>query len=79
MSRVDASRMAVEKAGDRVAGAVMASDAFFPFPDAAEIGLNAGVTSIIHPGGSVRDHLTVEAVDKAGAAMVFTSRRHFRH
>ena len=79
MSRVDASRMAVEKAGDRVAGSVMASDAFFPFPDAAEIGLDAGVSAIIHPGGSVRDHLTVEAVDKAGAAMVFTARRHFRH
>ncbi|HLI61134.1 MAG TPA: bifunctional phosphoribosylaminoimidazolecarboxamide formyltransferase/IMP cyclohydrolase [Solirubrobacteraceae bacterium] len=79
MSRVDASRMAVEKAGDRIKGAVMASDAFFPFPDAAELGLEAGVTAIIHPGGSVRDHLTVEAVDKAGAAMVFTSRRHFRH
>jgi phosphoribosylaminoimidazolecarboxamide formyltransferase/IMP cyclohydrolase len=79
MSRIDASRMAVEKAGDRVAGSVMASDAFFPFPDAAEIGLDAGVTAIIHPGGSVRDHLTVDAVDKVGAAMVFTSRRHFRH
>jgi phosphoribosylaminoimidazolecarboxamide formyltransferase/IMP cyclohydrolase len=79
MSRVDAVRMAVDKAGDRVTTAVLASDAFFPFPDAAEIGLNAGVTAIIHPGGSVRDHLTVEAVDKVGAAMVFTSRRHFRH
>jgi phosphoribosylaminoimidazolecarboxamide formyltransferase/IMP cyclohydrolase len=79
MSRVDASRMAIEKAGDRVPGSVLASDAFFPFPDAAEIGLAAGVTAIIHPGGSLRDHLTVEAVDKAGAAMVFTARRHFRH
>jgi phosphoribosylaminoimidazolecarboxamide formyltransferase/IMP cyclohydrolase len=79
MSRVDASRMAVEKAGDRVKGAVMASDAFFPFPDAAQIGLRAGITAIIHPGGSVRDHLTVEAVDEVGAAMVFTARRHFRH
>jgi phosphoribosylaminoimidazolecarboxamide formyltransferase/IMP cyclohydrolase len=79
MSRVDASRMAVDKAGDHVPGSVMASDAFFPFPDAAEIGLAAGVTAIIHPGGSLRDHLTVEAVDKAGAAMVFTARRHFRH
>jgi AICAR transformylase/IMP cyclohydrolase PurH len=57
----------------------MASDAFFPFPDAAELGLEAGVTAIIHPGGSIRDHLTVESVDKAGAAMVFTARRHFRH
>jgi phosphoribosylaminoimidazolecarboxamide formyltransferase / IMP cyclohydrolase len=79
MSRVDASRIAVEKAGDRVQGSVMASDAFFPFPDAAELGLEAGVTAIIHPGGSIRDHLTVESVDRAGAAMVFTARRHFRH
>jgi phosphoribosylaminoimidazolecarboxamide formyltransferase/IMP cyclohydrolase len=79
MSCVDASHIAVEKAGERAAGAVMASDAFFPFPDPAEIGLAAGVTAIIHPGGSVRDHLTVEAVDRAGTAMVFTSRRHFRH
>ncbi len=79
MSRVDASRVAIEKAGDRVGGAVMASDAFFPFPDAAQLGLEAGVTAIIHPGGSMRDHLTVEAVDGAQAAMVFTSRRHFRH
>jgi phosphoribosylaminoimidazolecarboxamide formyltransferase / IMP cyclohydrolase len=79
MSRVDAVRMAVDKAGDRVAGAAMASDAYFPFPDAAQVALEAGVQAIIHPGGSIRDHLTVEAVDGAGAAMVFTSRRHFRH
>ena len=79
MSRVDAVRMAVEKAGDRGSGAAMASDAYFPFPDAAEVALEAGVRAIIHPGGSIRDHLTVEAVDRAGAAMVFTSRRHFRH
>ncbi len=79
MSRVDAARMAVEKAGEQVSGSVMASDAFFPFPDAAQLGLEVGVTAIIHPGGSVRDHLTVEAVDAAGAAMVFTARRHFRH
>ena len=79
MSRVDAVRMAVEKADGRVAGGVLASDAYFPFPDAAELGLEAGVAAIIHPGGSVRDNLTVEAADRAGAAMVFTARRHFRH
>jgi phosphoribosylaminoimidazolecarboxamide formyltransferase / IMP cyclohydrolase len=79
MSRVDAVRMAVEKAVDGVTGGVMASDAFFPFPDAAEVGLQAGVTAIVHPGGSVRDNLTTEAVDAAGAAMVLTGRRHFRH
>jgi phosphoribosylaminoimidazolecarboxamide formyltransferase / IMP cyclohydrolase len=79
MSRVDAAQMAVDKAQNGVDGGVMASDAFFPFPDAAEVGLAAGVTAVVHPGGSVRDNLTIEAVDKAGAAMVFTGRRHFRH
>jgi phosphoribosylaminoimidazolecarboxamide formyltransferase/IMP cyclohydrolase len=79
MSRVDAVRMAIEKARDGIAGGVMASDAYFPFSDGPELALQAGVTAIIQPGGSVRDHLTVEAVDRAGATMVFTSRRHFRH
>jgi phosphoribosylaminoimidazolecarboxamide formyltransferase / IMP cyclohydrolase len=79
MSRVDAVRMAIEKARDGVIGGVLASDAYFPFSDGPELALEAGVTAIIQPGGSVRDHLTVEAVDTAGAAMVFTSRRHFRH
>jgi phosphoribosylaminoimidazolecarboxamide formyltransferase/IMP cyclohydrolase len=79
MSRVDAVRMALEKARDGVIGGVLASDAYFPFSDGPELALEAGVTAIIQPGGSVRDHLTVEAVDRAGAAMVFTSRRHFRH
>ncbi len=79
MSRVDAVRIAIEKARDGVEGAVMASDAYFPFPDSVELALEAGVTAIVQPGGSVRDHLSVEAVDRAGAAMVFTSRRHFRH
>ncbi len=79
MSRVDAVRLALEKARDGVQGAVLASDAYFPFSDGPDLALEAGVSAIIQPGGSVRDHLTVEAVDKAGAAMVFTSRRHFRH
>ncbi len=60
-------------------GMAMASDAFFPFPDSAELATAAGVTVIIEPGGSIRDQLVTEAVDKAGAAMIFTSRRHFRH
>src|ERR1700744_3902757 len=76
MSRVDAVRLALEKAGDGVAGAVLASDAYFPFSDGPQLALEAGVTAIIQPGGSVRDHLTVEAVDKAGAPIAFTSRRH---
>jgi phosphoribosylaminoimidazolecarboxamide formyltransferase/IMP cyclohydrolase len=79
MSRVDAVRVALEKAGEGVEGGVLASDAFFPFSDGPELALEAGVTAIIQPGGSMRDHLSVEAVDKAGATMVFTSRRHFRH
>jgi phosphoribosylaminoimidazolecarboxamide formyltransferase/IMP cyclohydrolase len=79
MSRVDAVRMSIEKARDGVTGGVMASDAYFPFSDGPQLGLEAGVTAIIQPGGSVRDHLTVEAVDQAGATMVFTGRRHFRH
>ncbi|HLH13157.1 MAG TPA: bifunctional phosphoribosylaminoimidazolecarboxamide formyltransferase/IMP cyclohydrolase [Solirubrobacteraceae bacterium] len=83
MSRVDAARIAVEKAqrfrAEQLAGSALASDAFFPFPDASQIGLDAGVSAIIQPGGSVRDELTVQAVDAAGAAMVATGRRHFRH
>jgi phosphoribosylaminoimidazolecarboxamide formyltransferase/IMP cyclohydrolase len=79
MSRVDAVRVALEKAGDRVTGGVLASDAYFPFSDGPQLALEAGVSAIIQPGGSVRDHLTVEAVDEAGATMVFTGRRHFRH
>ncbi len=79
MSRVDAVRLALEKATGDVAGAVLASDAYFPFSDGPELALEAGIRAIIQPGGSMRDHLTVEAVDKAGGAMVFTSRRHFLH
>jgi phosphoribosylaminoimidazolecarboxamide formyltransferase/IMP cyclohydrolase len=79
MSRVDSVRIALEKAQSSVKGSVMASDAFFPFPDGPELALEQGVTAIIQPGGSIRDPLVVEAVDRAGAAMVFTGRRHFRH
>jgi phosphoribosylaminoimidazolecarboxamide formyltransferase/IMP cyclohydrolase len=79
VDRVGAARIAIEKAGDRAKGAVAASDAFFPFPDGPELLLKAGVTAIVQPGGSQRDQLTIDAVDKAGAAMVFTGRRHFRH
>ncbi|HEX3518292.1 MAG TPA: bifunctional phosphoribosylaminoimidazolecarboxamide formyltransferase/IMP cyclohydrolase [Solirubrobacteraceae bacterium] len=83
MSRVDAVRIAVEKArsfrAELLPGSSLASDAFFPFPDGPEVALEAGVAAIIQPGGSVRDELTVAAVDAAGAAMVATDRRHFRH
>jgi phosphoribosylaminoimidazolecarboxamide formyltransferase/IMP cyclohydrolase len=79
MSRVDSVRLALEKARSDLHGAVLASDAYFPFADGPELALRAGITALIQPGGSIRDQDSVDAVDAAGAAMVFTSRRHFRH
>src|SRR5438270_4654332 len=79
MSRVEAAQIAVKRAHERAFGSVMASDAFFPFPDGVEEGLRAGVTAVIQPGGSMRDPAVVAAVDQAGAAMVLTGGRHFRH
>jgi phosphoribosylaminoimidazolecarboxamide formyltransferase / IMP cyclohydrolase len=88
-SRVDSSKIAVAKAGDMqkalglaespVKGAVMASDAFFPFADGLEVGIEAGITAVIQPGGSRRDDEVIAAADKAGIAMVATGLRHFRH
>jgi phosphoribosylaminoimidazolecarboxamide formyltransferase/IMP cyclohydrolase len=87
MSRVDSVRLAIEKArearGDEaegiLAGSVVASDAFFPFPDGPQLAIDAGSTAFVQPGGSVRDSDVIAACDAAGAAMVFTGRRHFRH
>jgi phosphoribosylaminoimidazolecarboxamide formyltransferase/IMP cyclohydrolase len=79
MSRVDSVRLAIAKAGDRAAGSVLGSDAFFPFADGAIAALEAGVTAILEPGGSVRDEEVIAACDARGAAMVFTATRHFRH
>jgi phosphoribosylaminoimidazolecarboxamide formyltransferase/IMP cyclohydrolase len=82
MSRVDAVRIAVEKArelGHSLAGAVLASDAFFPFADGPQLALDAGATVLVQPGGSKRDAEVIEAVEAAGAAMILTGRRHFRH
>jgi phosphoribosylaminoimidazolecarboxamide formyltransferase / IMP cyclohydrolase len=83
MSRVDAVRIAVEKATDAqpqlLAGAALASDAFFPFADGPQLAIDAGVTAIIQPGGSVRDDDVVAAAEQAGVAMVATGIRHFRH
>jgi phosphoribosylaminoimidazolecarboxamide formyltransferase / IMP cyclohydrolase len=79
MSRVDASVFAVRKAGDRAKGSVMASDAFFPFPDAVEVAADAGVTAVIHPGGSIRDEEVLAMAEARGMAVVVTGRRHFRH
>ena len=79
MDRVAASRLAIEKAGPRARGAVAASDAFFPFADGPQLLLDAGVSAIIHPGGSLRDKDTIDLVNQRGAAMVLTGQRHFKH
>ena len=79
MSRVEAVQIAVRRAGKRAEGSVMASDAFFPFPDGLEEGIRAGVTAVIQPGGSMKDAEVVEAADAAGIAMVMTGQRHFKH
>ncbi len=79
MSRVDAARIALAKAGDRAAGAVAASDAFFPFPDGVEALAAAGVRAVVQPGGSVRDAEVTAAAAAAGMTMLHTGRRHFRH
>jgi phosphoribosylaminoimidazolecarboxamide formyltransferase/IMP cyclohydrolase len=78
-NRVESVHIAVKRAGDEAAGSVLAGDAFFPFPDGVEAALAAGVTAIVQPGGSVRDAEIIAAVERAGAAMIFTGVRHFRH
>ncbi len=78
-NRVDCARIAAERASDNAKGAVMASDAFPPFPDSVEAAARAGVTAVIHPRGSVRDADSLAAADAAGMAMVVTGVRHFRH
>lgn len=78
-NRVDCVRMAVQRAGEKARGAGMASDAFFPFPDSIQIAAQAGVTAVIHPGGSIRDAESLEAAEAAGMAVVVTGVRHFRH
>jgi phosphoribosylaminoimidazolecarboxamide formyltransferase / IMP cyclohydrolase len=87
MSRVDSVRIAIDKchdargedAGALLAGSAVASDAFFPFADGPRVAMDAGAAAFIQPGGSKRDHEVVAAIDEAGAVMVFTARRHFRH
>jgi phosphoribosylaminoimidazolecarboxamide formyltransferase/IMP cyclohydrolase len=78
-SRVDSVRIALEKAGSRARGGVLASDAFFPFPDSIDLIRQAGIAAIVQPGGSKRDAEVIAAADAAGIPMVFTARRHFRH
>jgi phosphoribosylaminoimidazolecarboxamide formyltransferase / IMP cyclohydrolase len=79
MSRVDAVKVAVMKAGAALKGSVAASDAFFPFRDGLDALADAGATAVVQPGGSVRDAEVIEAADERGIAMVFTGIRHFRH
>jgi phosphoribosylaminoimidazolecarboxamide formyltransferase/IMP cyclohydrolase len=79
VNRVDSAKLAVERAGNRVAGTVAASDAFFPFADGLEILIRAGVTAVVQPGGSVRDEEVIAAAEAAGIAMFFTGTRHFSH
>jgi phosphoribosylaminoimidazolecarboxamide formyltransferase/IMP cyclohydrolase len=79
MSRVVSVQIACEKAGEKARGSVLASDAYFPFPDGLEAAARAGVTAVAQPGGSVKDPEVVAAADRHGVAMVFTGFRHFRH
>ncbi|MEK7873511.1 MAG: bifunctional phosphoribosylaminoimidazolecarboxamide formyltransferase/IMP cyclohydrolase, partial [Chloroflexota bacterium] len=78
-NRVTSVHLALLRAGERAKGSVLASDAFFPFPDGVELAVQGGVTAIAEPGGSIRDKEVIEAANKAGAAIVFTGVRHFRH
>ncbi len=79
VNRVDAARLAVQRAGGRARGSVAASDAYFPFPDGLQVLLDAGVRAVVQPGGSVRDPLSIEAAQAAGVAMYMTGTRHFAH
>jgi phosphoribosylaminoimidazolecarboxamide formyltransferase/IMP cyclohydrolase len=79
VNRVDSCRLAVSRAGERAAGSVAASDAFFPFEDGPQILIDAGVRAIVQPGGSVRDELTIQACQDAGLTMYVTGTRHFAH
>lgn len=79
MNRITSARLALSQAGEKARGAVMGSDAFFPFADVAEVAAEAGIAAIIQPGGSIRDEESIAACNRAGIAMVFTGRRHFKH
>jgi len=79
MSRVDSTNIAISKSGGRTAGTVMASDAFFPFPDCIDIAAKVGITAIIQPGGSKKDQESIDVANKHGIAMVFSGERHFKH
>ena len=78
-NRIWAAGQAIERAGEKVKGAVLASDAFFPFSDCVELCAKAGISAIIQPGGSIRDKDSIEECDRNGIAMVFVGSRHFKH
>ena len=79
VNRVDSCRLAVDRAGERAAGSVAASDAFFPFADGPRVLIEAGVRAIVEPGGSIRDDDTIAACTAAGVSLYFTGTRHFAH
>jgi phosphoribosylaminoimidazolecarboxamide formyltransferase/IMP cyclohydrolase len=78
-NRIWSTNMSLERAGEKAKGAVIASDAYFPFGDVAEAAAKAGITAIIQPGGSINDKLSIDECNKAGIAMIFTGMRHFKH
>ena len=79
MNRVGSAEIALKQAGEAARGAVMSSDAFFPFRDTVDAAAKAGITAIIQPGGSMRDEESIAAADEHGIAMIFTGMRHFKH
>jgi phosphoribosylaminoimidazolecarboxamide formyltransferase/IMP cyclohydrolase len=79
MSRVDSVRIALEKAGERARGGVLASDAFFPFPDSIPLAAAAGIRAVVQPGGSVKDAEVIAAAKEHGLTMLLTGVRHFKH
>jgi phosphoribosylaminoimidazolecarboxamide formyltransferase/IMP cyclohydrolase len=79
VNRVDSAELAVKRAGNRAAGSVASSDAFFPFADGLQILINAGITAVVSPGGSVRDEEVIAAANQAGISLYFTGTRHFSH
>ena len=79
VNRVDSCKLAVDRAGERAAGSVAASDAFFPFADGPQVLIDGGVRAIVEPGGSIRDDQTIVACQKAGVPLYFTGTRHFFH
>ena len=79
VNRIWSTQMAIERSGEKVKGAALASDAFFPFDDCVKACAEAGISCIIQPGGSVRDQDSIDACNKYGIAMIFTGMRHFKH